>query len=882
MSIKALQEFTRISKYALYNPELKRRETWQEQVDRVFNMHRKFHEKHLEELEDDIDFAYKMMLKKRILGSQRALQFGGDPILKKMERLYNCAAHYIDRPRAFQETMFLLLCGCGVGFSVQKHHIQKLPQISPRSKEVKEYIIPDSIEGWADSAGVLMSSYFDSNNTPFPEYRGKKVVFNFSLIRPKGAPLSSGSKAPGPDGLRDALNNVELMMEEIVKEHKKLRPIHAYDILMHLSNAVLSGGVRRSATICLFSPSDDEMATAKVGDWFSKNPQRGRSNNSALLIRSETKKEEFESLMKNVKEFGEPGFVWADDKEALFNPCCLSPFTEIKTDSGDVTIREIAKNPTKYRVLTYNEQTKVNEYKQVLSGKLMRRYAPVYHLQIRNIQTGLLKSLFATKDHRIYSSRGICRIDELTLNDKIIQLDDIDVKTCRMSEIIKLEFHQLIDVYDIEVSDNHNFFANGILVHNCEIGLYGYDDQGNSGISFCNLAEINMKKCPTEADFYDSCKAAAILGTLQAAYTKFPYLGEVTENIVKREALLGVSMTGMMDSPEISFDPKIQRQGARIVKAVNEKIARIIGINPAARLCCVKPSGTSSCILGTSSGIHPHHSTRYIRRVQCNKLESPAIHFAKINPRAVEQSIWKETDMIISFVCEIPPGMKHRNNLDAIEMLKNVKTTQMNWVRTGTVEERCVKPWLLHNVSNTITVRDHEWDTVTNFIWNNRKYFSGISLLPWSGDKDYPQAPFTSVPLPNELLKEYGTASFFASGLIVNAIQLFKDLWKACDFLLDVQSTDEETIDKKTFKIRSQKFADRYLGGDVKRLTYLLKDVHNIKLFDDLSREYKDVDWSEMKEDSDEVDFGTISACSGGVCELGSLGETIKEKTTEK
>jgi len=435
MSIKALAEYTRVAKYAKYLPEHKRRETWQEQVQRVFDMHREYYKEHMEneEFQEMIEFAEKMLLRKRILGSQRALQFGGDPILKKNERLYNCSATYVDRPKVFQESMYLLLCGCGVGFSVQKHHIKKLPNIKLPDKGFKNYVIPDTIEGWADACGVLMSSYFDTNKTPFPEFRGYKIRFDYSNIRPKGAPLSSGSKAPGPDGLRESLVKVNNLLKLCCNESKSLRPIHAYDILMHFSNAVLSGGVRRSATICLFSPDDNEMATAKTGDWFVREPQRARSNNSVLLIRDSTTKDDFKALMENVKEYGEPGFVWADDTEALFNPCC-------------------------------------------------------------------------------------------------------------------------------------------------EIGLYGYNEKGESGVSFCNLCEINMKKTPTEADFYDSCKAAAILGTLQAGYTNFPYLGSVTEDIVKREALLGISMTGMMDTPDIAFNAKIQRNGARMIHAVNEKLAKMIGI----------------------------------------------------------------------------------------------------------------------------------------------------------------------------------------------------------------------------------------------------------------------------------------------------------------
>jgi len=646
----------------------------------------------------------------------------------------NCSATYVDRPRVFQEAMYLLLCGCGVGFSIQKHHIKKLPNIAEPTKGFKNYTIPDTIEGWADACGVLMSSYFDTDKTPFPEYRGHKVRFDYSKIRPKGSPLSSGTKAPGPDGLRESLVKVNNLLKNRCLECKKLSPINTYDILMHISNAVLSGGVRRSATICLFSHDDEEMASAKTGDWIVREPQRARSNNSVLLIRGETTKESFKALMENVKEFGEPGFVWADDTEALFNPCC-------------------------------------------------------------------------------------------------------------------------------------------------EIGMYAYDENGNSGTSFCNLCEINMKKTPTEADFYDSCKAAAILGTLQAGYTSFPYLGEVTENIVRREALLGISMTGMMDSPEIAFNPKIQKQGARIIKAVNEKVAKMININPAARLTCVKPSGSSSCILGTASGIHPHHSSRYLRRVQANKIEAPVLHFIKTNPMAVEQSVWKDEDLIISFVCEIPVGAKAKNNLSAIEMLENVKLTQNNWVKAGTVSERSVQPWSIHNVSNTITVKEDEWKEVTNYIYNNRAYFSGISLLPASGDLDFPQAPFVSILTEREIICKYGEGSLFASGLIEYALVVFdNNLWKACDFLMGINGISNKTDAVYVFKDKCEIFANKYLDGNVRQLTYLMKDVYNRKHFLDLQREYKDVDWSTMIEEKDNVDFQSESACSGGSCDLGELGETMKAK----
>lgn len=735
MTVKALQEYTRFSKYAKYVPEQKRRETWKEQVDRVFDMHEHKYNGVLDDMREDFEFAKDMVMKKRVLGSQRALQFGGDPILKKNARLYNCTVSYVDRVRFFQECMYLLLCGCGAGFSVQTHHIAKLPKVACRTKGTKSYIIDDSIEGWADSIGVLMSSYFTSGQTE-PDYCGYEVEFDYKNIRPAGAPISSGSKAPGPDGLRNAHNKIKELLDGCC-DSGKLTSIVAYDTIMHISDAVLSGGVRRSATICIFSPDDDEMAKAKTGNWFIDNPQRGRSNNSAILVRSETTKETFGKLMKSVREFGEPGFVWAESTEALYNPCV-------------------------------------------------------------------------------------------------------------------------------------------------EIGMYAYDEDGNSGWEFCNLCEMNLKKVKSKEEFLETCKAAAILGTLQAGYTTFAYLGETSQKIVEREALLGVSMTGMMDSPDIAFDPEIQKEGARLIKKVNERIAKVIGINPAARTTCVKPAGTTSCILGTASGIHPHHSKRYFRRVQANKLESPLKFFEAWNPKAVEESVWSNngTDVVITFLCEVPSGARTKVDVDAIELLDKVRLTQMNWVEAGIRKGASSQPWLKHNVSNTITVKDDEWGDVEDYIYKNRKWFAGISLLPFSGDKDYPQAPFCKIMSLNEITKIYGECCLFASGLIEHALNVFdNNLWAACDSAngIGVDLTIKEGMKNKEVKVvvakkewvdRVRQFAERYLDGDVRKTSYLLKDTYNLKMWNDLKREYKEPDWSLCSEESDDVDYGQILACHGGSCDL--------------
>ena len=731
MSLKSLMNYTFVSKYARWIPEKRRRETWQEAVDRVRQMMLDAYASPEQDadgkISDLINRAYDDMKKKKILGSQRALQFGGSPVFKHNARIYNCIASYADRPRFFQECMYLLLCGCGTGFSVQTHHVGKLPNFVKSKNGSKKFVIDDSIEGWSDAVGVLVSSYFDDCDL-FPGYNAKNVTFDYSQIRPAGSLLkSSGGKAPGPEPLKKALNNIKKVFEKVIKNGgDRLRSVDAYDIVMYAADAVISGGVRRSATICVFSPDDEEMAKAKTGNWFIENPQRGRSNNSALLLRNKTTLEEFSELMSSVKEFGEPGFIWSDSTELIVNPCV-------------------------------------------------------------------------------------------------------------------------------------------------EIGMWPVDEKtGETGWQACNLSTINCAKVKTEQDFYDACVSAAIIGTLQAGFTTFPYLGEVSERIIAREALLGVSMTGIMEQHEICLDPEIQKRGATIVRETNEEVAHLIGINQAARTTCVKPEGTSSCILGTSSGIHPHHAKRYIRRVQANKMEPIYQHFRGKNPRACEESVWSnnDSDDVVSFCVEVPDGSKTKNQLDAVDLLNYVKSTQQGWVVNGTNPELCTQKWLVHNVSNTINVKPDEWEEVTNFLYDNRQYFCGVSLLPIAGDKDYAQAPFTTVYLPTEQVQRYGDASLFVSGLIEVGLRLFEDnLWAACDSLLGFGQKIKGK-DKKEYLERCQRFADKYMNGDLKMLTYCMKDVFVWKEWVDMRREYTDVDYTEVIEEENNVKAEQEWACSGGSCEI--------------
>ena len=641
----------------------------------------------------------------------------------------NCSASYCDRLRFFQEAFYALLAGVGTGFSVQKHHIDKLPpfqKLSYYNKLQKTFIIPDSIEGWADSVGILLSSYFE--NPIYPEYQSCEVKFDYSQIRPEGSTLSSSSgKAPGPRPLRNALEAIVGLLERCLGNNQsKLRPIDAYDIVMYISGAVLSGGIRRSASLSVFSPDDLEMAKAKTDNWFIENPQRSYSNNSALLLRNKTKFDDFKKLMQYVKEFGEPGFVWTDNINILYNPCL-----------------EIALNP-------------------------------------------------------------VCQ------------------KTYK------------------------------------------------SGWQMCNLPTINGKAIQTNDDFIEAAKAAAIIGTCQAGYTNFPYLGKISEEITKREALLGVSITGMMENPEIFLNIKLQQKAATIIKQINHDIAIKININPAARTTCVKPEGSTSTLLGTSSGIHPYHSKRYLRKVQANKMELPAIFFQKHNPIAIEKSVYNKNgdDLILNFCIEVEDSATIKSQISALSLLEIIKNTQINWIQAGKNLELCTQPWLNHSVSNTIHVKDDEWEAVTDFIYNNRQYFAGVALLSMHGDLDYAQAPFTKINTSDEILEEYGDGALLAGGMIEDALEAYdNDLWKACNIALNGKDNkDLNLIDHWTYKM--QKFARKYFNNDMKKACYCLKEVYNFKKWIDIRREYVDVDYTQMIETENHNKFEHITACGGGRCEI--------------
>ena len=608
----AVQDYMLASRYARYLPDLGRRETFAEAVARVRDMH----VRRYPAAKEDIHWAFDQVLDRRCLPSMRSMQFAGPAIERNHARMYNCTFGICDRLEFFRDGLFLLLCGTGVGFSVEFEHVEKLPPLTAEIDEgtVRHFTVPDTIEGWAEAMHELVMSYVD----------GYLVEFNYSRIRPRGAFLkTSGGRAPGHVPLRRALERARAILDGAVG--RKLKPIECYDIMMHAADAVIAGGVRRSATICLFSPDDGEMMNAKRGNWFEENPQRGRSNNSAKLIRNETSKAQFLRIFAKQKEWGEPGFYFANDQSHGCNPCC-----------------EIGLNP---------------------------------HLKV------------------------------------------LDEKG---------------------------------------------NEQIESGWQFCNLTEINGAKLKTEEDFQTAVRAATIIGTCQAGYTDFPFLGETTEKLCQREALLGVSITGMMDSPSIALNPEIQQRMAKYAIEVNREISLKISIEPAARLTCVKPAGSTSLLLGTASGIHPRHARRYFRRIQANKTDPVYRFFNEHNPHMCEASVWSanKTDDVISFCVEAPEEAILRSEMSAMDLLRHVHSTQQNWVVPGTARPE-MNPGLYHNVSNTLTVREEEWDEVADYIWEHRADFTGISMLAASGDKIYQQAPHEEVATPqdetlwNELISKF-------------------------------------------------------------------------------------------------------------------------------
>ena len=574
LSNKILSEITVHMKYAKYLPEQNRRESWEELVTRNKNMHIKKYPK----LKEEIQSVYKYVYDKKVLPSMRSMQFGGKPIEISPNRVYNCAYLPIDSADAFNETMFLLLGGTGVGYSVQKHHIEKLPRIQkPYKNRTRRYLIGDSIEGWADSVKVLVKSYLNGKSS--------RIEFDFSDIRPKGARLvTSGGKAPGPQPLKECLLKLEGLLDA-KEDGDKLSTLEVHDMICYIADAVLAGGIRRAALISLFSADDDEMISCKSGQWWEKNPQRGRANNSAVLMRHKITKKFFMSLWERVElsGAGEPGIYFNNDKDWGTNPCC-----------------EIALRP----------------------------------------------------------------------------------------------------------------------------------------FQFCNLCEVNVSNVESQEDLNERVKAASFIGTLQASYTDFHYLRQIWRDTTEKDALIGVSMTGIASNKVSELN---LAESAEIVKKENARIARILGINKSARCTTVKPAGTTSLTLGTSSGIHAWHNDYYVRRIRVGKNEAIYSYLAKNHPELIEDCVFRGHDTaVISIPQKAPSGSILRTE-SPFDLLNRVKKISTEWVKPG---HR--KGSNTHNVSATISLKKDEWSKAGEWMWKNRDCYNGLSVLPYDGGT-YTQAPFEDI-----------------------------------------------------------------------------------------------------------------------------------------
>ncbi len=602
-----------------------RKETWAEACARIYQMHLKkiqsmnLDESSIKQLNVILQDCEDAEVSKRVLSSQRARQFGGEGIRRKEWRIYNCTTSYCDRPRFFQEAFWLLLCGCGVGFSVQHVHINQLPSLRKTiDSKLEQFVVADTIEGWADAVGALIEYYFNQRDT-YP-------VFDFSLIRPKGSQISIGGLAPGAEPLKTCLTRIDALLRNCIS-NGRLRSIDCFDVVMHISNAVLAGGVRRAASIVLFDADDELMSTCKTGNWFIDNPQRGRANISAVIL-PETSKEKYLSLFDSTRQFGEPGFVLSQSTEFLYNPCC---------------------------------------------------------------EIGMVPQLIKDADGNV------------------------------------------LEKYTLDILHNKDVYKQK-----------GYTYQ--SGWQACNLTEVNCSLFKDWKDALDAVSLAAALGTIQASYIEADYLGDVSTQIVKRESLLGVSLTGMANSQDIAFNKEWQRKAAQVAITINQRISKLLNIPQASRVTCVKPSGNAAVLLGCASGIHPEHSQKYLRHVQVNETNPALSIIRNANPDAVVNSVWSApsvNDQCVIFPIEVSGDALFKKDLSAVDFLQIVKDTQINWVTSGTAIERVEA--LRHNVSNTCVVRPNEWDSVKDFIWNNRDCLNGISLLSASGDYDYDQPPFRSV-----------------------------------------------------------------------------------------------------------------------------------------
>lgn len=924
-----ISDYIFYSKYSRVKPDGKK-ETWNEAVSRVMEMHYQFFDGKIKEENKDafnkvFQEAWVSYNNQEILGSQRSLQYGGPQLLKNNFRSFNCSGSYCNRIEFFKELMELLLSGCGAGFSVQKVHTEQLPIVKGLESNLSKthYTIEDSIEGWANSTGDLIEAYYKG----YPD-----IEFDYSQIRPEGAFVSGGFKAPGPEPLKICHNKLRKILSKA--KGRKLRPFELHLISCIIADAVISGGIRRSAMISIFDIDDEEMLQCKTGDWFLTYPELCRCNNSAAIY-EDTPKEKYDKIFEYIQQYGEPGIVFPADSEVVTNPCCFSGDTLIAVvgNRKPVTIKELSDSGKIFLVYC-----KTKDSVKIANAKAF----PTGRKELIEIVLSNESSFRCTRDHLLKMKGGEYVSAEQSLNkvlsvfyntQPIVGKPKKDYSSyCKDVFVVEVkELNIVEEVYDIEVEANeHNFaiitkgqddymFSEGVFVHNCETNLFptytNPDGSKEYGWSFCNLCEINGKKVKTEEDFYKACRTAAILGTFQAAYTEnLPLLSEATRKIMKRDALLGVGITGMADNPHILFNERIQMNGARIVKETNKEVAKIIGINEAARTTVIKPSGNSSQLLGSGSGIHAYHFRKYIRNIQANNNEQALKETLKVNSDIANPSFWnKKSETVLSFPIELDDKAMVRTDFSTLDFLYRIYTTEKGWVMEGTNKEHpssILKPKYRHNVSCTVSVKDNEWKDVADWIWEHRDGFFGLSFLSETGDLDYPQAPYTSYLDEKELAETYGQGAILSSGLIVDGLQVFGDIWTACNaatgkandlliytdeyllsfvkkhikdgkllvnidglYVSDVNAISSHLQHKVELRNdwvrRFKKFSKNYFNGDDKKCSCCLKHVNIFHQWQKIKNQ-KPVDWENVQWEREYKNVGenVATACGGGACEL--------------
>jgi len=538
------------------------KESWDEVCDRYENML-------LEKYPAMGAYIFGAMIHvraKRVLPSMRALQFAGSPILRENARLYNCSFLNVISFKDFADAMYLSACGTGVGYSVQRRHIEQLPVIFPYEEQMS-ISINDSREGWADSMLELLQN--------------PRITFDYSRIRSAGTKLSTGGTASGPEPLRKCHELTRTVLLGAVG--RKLTPLDVHKVMTYIADAIVAGGVRRSAMICLFDRNDKEMLNAKSGEWWLENPSFARANNSAVLPRGETTFDEFNAILEACydSKSGEPGIFWTNDLDWGTNPCA-----------------------------------------------------------------------------------------EIALRSR----------------------------------------------------------------QFCNLTEINVAAAEDKHALRSMVWAATVLGTLQAGFTDFNYIHPDWKKNAEEDALLGVGMTGQAERPDL-MTHEILSHMAEVAKFVNESIADTIGINPAKRIGTVKPSGTTSTVLGTTSGIHAAHASHYVRRIRIGKDDPLAITLPKLIPEeCIERSDWEPNNVIV----KLPVSMQGLTRYDetAVELGNRALAVRNSWIKNSHRDGQNY-----HNVSLTINYKETEREELKQWMWDNREYYGGISLLPFS-DATYANAPF--------------------------------------------------------------------------------------------------------------------------------------------